>query len=398
VLQGCLLFFGSLLGISLFMAFAYLPEKLKQTPYVISSEKDSCFARSETVCDSPAITKFYMWNLTNPREVAAGLAPPALQEVGPYVLYKQKEKRSNITFYDNNTKVSYVSVGYGEWDYASFGANLTLNDTIVSFNPAYYTLVKAFGSEKNFLFTLLPRVLPGVIKGIVAVFRVLAAMPTMAAALPHIKAAADAGDAALDALALQQWGDCSVLGGQSVIAVGLPPAALAMFPAVPEFGAFAATAAGLSSTSILGLSTTAAQTVVAELTADVSGTAILELLQWPPTSLAAKLNVTATQAGLLKAYIVHVSMSYGKGGMDAIHVLPKQSSSPVYTCTWRTSSTCARPLHQLKPQRNICNDPWYPGRSTLHRMNHHDEQQRIFVMTLFSDKSFCSKIFSPHDE
>ena len=47
--------------------------------------------------------------------------------------------------------------------------------------------------------------LPGIIAGMVAVFKGLMAVPALAAALPHVKAAADAGDANLTALALVQW-------------------------------------------------------------------------------------------------------------------------------------------------------------------------------------------------
>jgi hypothetical protein len=55
--------------------------------------------------------------------------------------------------------------------------------------------------------------------------------------------AAAAGDAAVNALALQQWGDCSILGGKSLLAIGLPASTLASFPAAPEFGTYAAAAA-----------------------------------------------------------------------------------------------------------------------------------------------------------
>lgn len=161
---------------------------------------------------------------------------------------------------------------------------------VVEVSP--YAEVSKFGSEKNFLYSLTPRVLPGVIGGVAAVFKALAAMPPMAAAMPHVKAAAEAGDAALNALALQQWGDCSVLGGKSLTAIGLPPATLASFPAVPEFGAFAATAAGLNDTSVLGLSPAAAKVVVDALTADPTGIAVLGYLQWPVPALASKLSIT----------------------------------------------------------------------------------------------------------
>jgi len=52
------------------------------------------------------------------------------------------------------SKVSYISGTYNEWDFDSFCDNCTLNDTIVSFNPAYYSVVAKYGSEANFLYSL----------------------------------------------------------------------------------------------------------------------------------------------------------------------------------------------------------------------------------------------------
>ena len=306
------MFFTVILGLSIFMALVYTPNKMKRKPFVISSQNDLCFASSETVCDSPQVTSFNFWNLTNPLEVISGTEPPRLKEIGPYVMHNAKEKKTNVTFFDNNTKVSYIATSYAEWKHDAFCDGCTLNDTIVSFNPAYYTLVHMFGSEKNFLYSLTPKVLPGVIGGIASVLKALGAMPSMAASLPHVKAAVEAGDDAVNALALVQWGDCSVLGGKSVTALPLPPATLAAFPVVPEFGAYAATAAGLNDTSILGLSPNAAKVIVNALTADPSGMAVLGYLRWPLPALAGKFNVTATQAKLIKGFIVHLSLSYGK--------------------------------------------------------------------------------------
>ena len=77
--------------------------------------------------------------------------------VGPFVRHNTVEKKSNVTFFDNNTKVSYIGSTYNEWDYDSFCDNCTLNDTIVSFNPAYYTVVAAYKGEANFLYSLTPK-------------------------------------------------------------------------------------------------------------------------------------------------------------------------------------------------------------------------------------------------
>jgi hypothetical protein len=44
-------------------------------------------------------------------EEVAGLEPPKLKEVGPFTMHNAKEKKTNITFFDNNTKVSYIATG-----------------------------------------------------------------------------------------------------------------------------------------------------------------------------------------------------------------------------------------------------------------------------------------------
>ena len=148
-----------ILIISLCMAFLYVPAKMKRAPFTLSGDTDACFARSETVCNTRAVSKFFFWNLTNADAVVAGTAPPALREIGPFVMHKGKEKKSNVTFHGaRDDRVSYVATSYAEWDESSFCEGCSLDDVVVSFNPAYYTLVHAFGSETNFLYSLTPRV------------------------------------------------------------------------------------------------------------------------------------------------------------------------------------------------------------------------------------------------
>ena len=57
------------------MAFLYVPAKMKRAPFTLSGDTDACFARSETVCDTHAVSTFYFWNLTNADAVVAGTAP-----------------------------------------------------------------------------------------------------------------------------------------------------------------------------------------------------------------------------------------------------------------------------------------------------------------------------------
>ena len=233
------------------MAFLYVPAKTRREPFAVR-RTDACFVYNETVCDTHATSSFYFWNLTNAEAVAAGAEPPLLEDVGPYVMTEGKEKKSDIEFHPGETNetntngtsrrpesVSYVATSYARWDVDAFGNDLSLSDVIVGFNPAYASLVRAYGSELNFLYALTPRVVAGALDGIVSVFQALAANPATAAAMPHVAAAAaDESGAALRALAEAQWADCSALGGASVVDLALPAEVLAAFPMKPELCAY----------------------------------------------------------------------------------------------------------------------------------------------------------------
>ena len=332
--QALLLFWTVILIISLCMAFLYVPAKMKRAPFTLSGDTDACFARSETVCDTHAVSTFYFWNLTNADAVVAGTAPPALREIGPFVMHKGKEKKSNVTFHGaREDRVSYVATSYAEWDESSFCEGCALDDVVVSFNPAYYTLVHTFGSETNFLYSLTPRVVPPLVDAIAAVFLALAADPTTAAAMPHVAAAAaDPTGASIRALALAQWGDCSPLGGASITTLALPAETLALFPVAPEFGAYADAAAGAAmDASAAGVSGDALDDTYAALTTDDTGVAVLGLLQTPDAVLAASLGVSAVHAQFVKGYVVHVAGSYGRAaGADAMGPFLGPSSSGLF--------------------------------------------------------------------
>lgn len=335
-----ILFFSVMIVASLTMAFTYVPNKIKREPYTLR-RSDKCFVSNETVCDTHAVSQFYFWNLTNAEAVIAGSEAPNLVEVGPYVLSDGKEKKSDITFqapvdasYSNSTltqefrpaSVSYVATSYARWDHSSFCDGCELTDTIISFNPAYATLVAAYGSEVNFLYSLTPKVLTGVIGGIVSVFEALAV--SHAASLPHIAAAANAGDTgdALYSLAVMQWADCSILGGASLVDIGLPAEVLASFPVAPEIGKYVATA---TSGAMTGFAATEASAILKFLTEyDVSGIAVLGFLSADTTvgagmveSYASAINITAsitaTHALLTKGYVDSITRSYGKGAASA---------------------------------------------------------------------------------
>jgi len=344
-----ILFFSVMIVASLTMAFTYVPAKVARPPFAVR-RGDACFAKNETVCDTYATSAFYFWNLTNAEAVAAGAEPPKLVEVGPYVMTEGKEKKSDIEFHPaepepqsraaNGTdgaigakktrrpaSVSYVATSYARWDPDQFGAGRALSDVIVGFNPAYATLVRAYGSELNFLYALTPRVVAGAVGGIASVFQALAANPATAAAMPHVAAAAaDETGAALATLAEAQWADCSALGGASVVDLALPAEVLAAFPIAPELCAYVKQA---TNGSMVGFAAGEAAALRAFLVEhDPSGVAALGFLAADAADAAAALNqfaaaanltaaVTATHALLAKGYVDAVARTYGKNAAAA---------------------------------------------------------------------------------
>jgi hypothetical protein len=198
--------------------------------------------------------------------------------------------------------VSYVAGSYARWDFDSFCDGCALSDTIVSLNPAYLTLIKTYKSETNFLYSLTPKVLPGVVAGIKAVFSALAV--SHAVSMPHIAAAAaaDTTGAALTQLAIQQWADLSILGGASIVDLPLPTSTLASFPVAPELGKYLRAA---TNNSMTGFALPEASAVLKFLTKyDPSGIGVLGFLSVNATvgagmvnSYASTINLTATVTG-----------------------------------------------------------------------------------------------------
>ena len=52
--------------------------------------------------------------------------------VSPSVLtfIGRRDRRTNITFYANGTRVKWISTSFSEWDFESFCNNCTVNDTV----------------------------------------------------------------------------------------------------------------------------------------------------------------------------------------------------------------------------------------------------------------------------
>ena len=107
VLVGATLF----LGTSLCLAYLYVPALSLITDYKID-RGDKCWVTSTTRCENNLKASIYFWNITNPSQVLAGTHPPALVEVGPYVMSNTVNKRQNITFSNDDTEVSFVSTLY----------------------------------------------------------------------------------------------------------------------------------------------------------------------------------------------------------------------------------------------------------------------------------------------
>ena len=231
------------------------------------------------------------------------------------------------------------------------------DDVVVSFNPAYYTLVHTFGSETNFLYSLTPRVVP-LVDAIAAVFSRSprtrrpprrCRTPPPPPPIPPARRSR--------ALALAQWGDCSPLGGASITTLALPAETLALFPVAPEFGAYADAAAGAAmDASAAGVSGDALDATYAALTTDDTGVAVLGLLQTPDAVLAASLGVSAVHAQFVKGYVVHVAPSHGRL-LAGTRFRFSARRPPGYS--WREPSASGSHVDPLTSSRVDPSDPRY---------------------------------------
>ena len=125
VLVGAILY----LGTSLCLAYLYVPALSLITDYKID-RGDKCWVTSTTRCENNLKASIYFWNVTNPSQVLAGTHPPALVEVGPYVMSNTVNKRQNITFSNDDTEVSFVSTLYADMDAANFCDGCSMNDEV----------------------------------------------------------------------------------------------------------------------------------------------------------------------------------------------------------------------------------------------------------------------------
>ena len=189
---------------------------------------------------------------------------------------------------------------------------MLLDDVVVSFNPAYYTLVHAFGSETNFLYSLTPRVSSPWTPSPRCFSRRRGPDDRRGDAARR-RRRGDTG-ASLRALALAQWGDCSPLGGASITTLPLPANTLAKFPVAPEFSAYASTACERPRWTPPPPGSPA--TVGVDDAASRSSDTVLGLLQTSDAVLATSLGVSETHALFVKGYVAHVARRAVLRGTD----------------------------------------------------------------------------------
>ena len=310
-----------ILIISLCMAFLYVPAKMKRAPFTLSGDTDACFARSETVCDTHAVSKFFFGTSPTRTPSWPGPPPPALREIGPFVMHKGKEKKSNVTFHGaREDRVSYVATSYAEWDESSFCEGCSLDDVVVSFNPAYYTLVQTFGSETNFLYSLTPRVVPPRGRHRRRFSRARRGPDDRRGDATRRRRRRRSHRRVLRALALAQWGDCSPLGGASITTLALPGGDPRAVPRRARVRGVRGRRRGRRDGRLRRGGVWRRVGVDVHAFCDVdTGVAVLGLLQTPDAVLAASLGVSAVHALFVKGYVVHVAGSYGRAaGADAM--------------------------------------------------------------------------------
>ena len=246
-------------------------------------------------------------------------------------MHKGKEKKSNVTFHGaRDDRVSYVATSYAEWDESSFCEGCSLDDVVVSFNPAYYTLVHAFGSETNFLYSLTPRVVSSLVDAIAAVFLALAADPTTAAAMPHRRRRRRRHGRVPPRVGARAVGRLLAPRRREHHHASAPRGDPREAPVAPEFGAYARRRPRARDGRLRRrVSGDALASTYAALA--TSSNAVLGLLQTPDAVLATSLGVSETHALFVKGYVAHVARSYGRAaGADAMGPFLGPSSSGLF--------------------------------------------------------------------
>lgn len=191
---------------------------------------------------------------------------------------------------------------------------------IVSFNLAYIGMVRTAGSEVNILAASLPRTLAGLVAGIAQLFGGIASHPVLGPFFPNLVAAAQQGDVALGALALEQMFTLGPLGGISVTqlgTLGVPTDLLAGFPVVPEYAAWAANYAS-QPVAAVAITSPASSAMYGSVVNDDTGLTAAGTLTADPTTLAASFSIPTFQVQLWQGFLQHAMMTYGKTAFQSL--------------------------------------------------------------------------------
>ena len=190
-------------------------------------------------------------------------------------------------------------------------------------------MVRTAGSETNILAVSLPRTLSGLVAGIAQLFAGIANHPTLGPFFPNLVAAAQQGEAALGALALEQMFTLSPLGGISVTqlgTLGVPASLLAGFPVFPEYAAWAANHAS-QPVAVVAISSPTSSAMYGSVVDDHTGLTAAGTLTADPTTLATLFSLPALQIQLWQGFLQHAMMTYGKSAFETMLGTPLGSQS-----------------------------------------------------------------------
>ena len=152
-----LLFVSLILIFSSFFTFFLVPIVIKSSIVkslpLINSTSSRTFDKWESVPIS-IITKFYLFNITNPEEVEKHGRLPIVQELGPYT-FSESRKKINISWSDDLNQVEYGQ--QRTWHFLPHLTNGSLEDNIYHLNvpmvAAGYS-IKSWGGSRIAYFGL----------------------------------------------------------------------------------------------------------------------------------------------------------------------------------------------------------------------------------------------------
>ncbi|KAK9813634.1 hypothetical protein WJX73_000949 [Symbiochloris irregularis] len=155
-----------------------------------------CFAQAAngTVCNGTAVYEYYFWNLTNSQQWLSGEQAPQLVELGPYA-FQISEFRQMTTFTGDYYTVNYTTYKFQAFMASQSCAGCQLSDVLVTVNSGYLAAMQAFDSDAALLMELVPMSLTTVLSNITTALIQSGVKPQYASAL-----------------AVAQWGTCSLLG------------------------------------------------------------------------------------------------------------------------------------------------------------------------------------------